>query len=78
MPTDNSLRTACKPTTVVIAVAVLAKPPRTGSHTKEGAQLLRYAHIYTYDTPALVDVFMPKDDALDTEDNEINVTDHEL
>ena len=39
---------------------------------------LKKANIYAEDTPALVDVFMPRDDALDTEDNEMNVTDHEL
>ena len=27
---------------------------------------------------ALVDVFVPRDDALDTEDNEMDVADHEL
>ena len=55
MPTDNSMRTACKPTTIAFAVAILAKPPRTRSHTKAGAQY----------TPALVDVCMPRDDTLD-------------
>ena len=35
---------------------------------------LRNAHIYTDDIPALVDVFMPRDDAPDTEDHEMDVT----
>ena len=39
---------------------------------------LKKAHIHTDDSPALVDVFMTGDDALDTEDNEMYVTDHEL
>ena len=30
--------------------------------------------IYTGDIPALVDVFMPRDDAPDTEDHEMDVT----
>ena len=40
--------------------------------------LIYTLHDDSHDTPALVDVFMPRDDALDTEDNEMNVTDHEL
>ena len=40
---------------------------------------LENAHIiYTGDTSTLVNVFMPRDDALDTEDDEMDVTDHEL
>ena len=46
------------------------------SHQGLGAtprQKLKKANIYTDDTPALVDVFMPRDDALDT-DHEGNET----
>ena len=69
MPTDAS-STACKPTTCTAATFV--KPSR--SHTKEGVQKCSY----TGDAPTLVDVFMPRDDALDTEDIEMDITDYEL
>ena len=39
---------------------------------------LENAHLYTDDTSTLVDVFVPRDDVLDTEDNETDVTDREL
>ena len=51
------------------------------SQSHQGATLrreLKNAHIYNGDTPTLIDVFMPRDDALDTEDDEMDVTDHEL
>ena len=65
IPTDHS-RMACKPTTAAITAATLTQPSRC--HNKEGAQ-----ECSTDATSALVDVFMPRDDALDTEDDEMDV-----
>ena len=70
IPTDHS-RTACKPTTAAITAATLTQSSRC--HNKEGAQ-----ESSTDATSPLVDVFMPRDDALDTEDDKMDVTDHEL
>ena len=39
---------------------------------------LENAHLYTDDTLTLVDMFIPKDEALDIEDDEMDVTDHKL
>ena len=70
IPTDHS-RTACKLTTAAITAATLTQPSRC--HNKEGAQ-----ECSTDATSALVDVFMPRDDVLDTEDGKMDVTDCEL
>ena len=59
IPTDHS-RMACKPTTAAITAATLTQPSRCLN--KEGVQ-----ESFTDATSALVDVFMPRDDALDTE-----------
>ena len=65
IPTDHS-RIVCKPTTAATTAATLTQPSRC--HNKEGAQ-----ECSTDATSPLVDVFMPRDDALDTEDDKMDV-----
>ena len=72
MQTDAS-KTACKPTKQQL------HQQHSQSHQETTPwRELENPHLYTNDTPALIDQFMSRDDVLDTEDNEMDVTDDEL